>query len=47
VEIARRIANSELVIFENSSHSVLKDEYENYLSTVISFVKRRILAWPA
>ena len=44
LEIAKRISNSELVIFENSSHSVLKDEYENYLSTVISFVKRRLLA---
>lgn len=43
VEIAQRIPNSELVIFENSSHSVIKDEYEKYLAAVISFLKRRVL----
>ncbi|CAM3342755.1 MULTISPECIES: alpha/beta hydrolase [Brevibacillus] len=43
LEIAKRIPGSELVIFENSSHSVIKDEYEYYLSTVISFIKRRVL----
>ncbi|MGE7274460.1 alpha/beta fold hydrolase [Brevibacillus panacihumi] len=43
VEIAQRIPNSELVIFENSSHSVIKDEYEKYLAAVVSFLKRRVL----
>jgi len=43
VEIAQRIPNSELVIFENSSHSVIKDEKEKYMDAVISFIKRRIL----
>lgn len=41
-EIARLIPESELVIFENSSHSVIKDEHDRYLSVVIDFVRRRI-----
>lgn len=41
-EIARLIPGSELVIFENSSHSVIKDEHAHYVSTVLDFVKRRI-----
>jgi proline iminopeptidase len=43
VEIAQLIPNSELVMFENSSHSVIKDEYESYLATVTSFMQRRVL----
>lgn len=42
MEIAQRLPESELVIFEKSSHSVLKDEHERYISTVIDFVQRRI-----
>ncbi|MDF2684675.1 MAG: prolyl aminopeptidase [Brevibacillus sp.] len=42
-EIARLIPECELVIFENSSHSVIKDEHAHYVSTVLDFVKRRIV----
>lgn len=42
-EIASLIPDSELVIFENSSHSVIKDEHTHYVSTVLDFVKRRIV----
>lgn len=42
IEIAERLPQSELVIFEKSSHSVIKDEHELYISTVIDFVRRRI-----
>ncbi len=42
VEIARLIPQSELIIFEKSSHSVIKDEHDHYLSVVIDFVRRRI-----
>lgn len=42
-EIASLIPESELVIFENSSHSVIKDEHAHYVSTVLDFVQRRIV----
>ncbi|WP_289137141.1 alpha/beta fold hydrolase [uncultured Brevibacillus sp.] len=42
VEIAGLIPQSELVIFEQSSHSVVKDEHAYYISTVKDFVLRRI-----
>ncbi|MED4584279.1 alpha/beta hydrolase [Brevibacillus choshinensis] len=42
-EIASLIPECELVIFENSSHSVIKDEHAHYVSTVLDFVKRRIV----
>ncbi|WNC13838.1 alpha/beta fold hydrolase [Brevibacillus brevis] len=41
-QIASLIPESELVIFENSSHSVIKDEHELYVSVVLDFVRRRI-----
>jgi proline iminopeptidase len=41
-EINKLIPESELVIFKNSSHSVMKDEYDLFHSTVRSFVKSRI-----
>ena len=41
-EIAGLIPQSELVIFEQSSHSVVKDEYAHYISIVKDFVLRRI-----
>jgi len=41
-EIAGLIPGSELVIFEQSSHSVVKDEHGHYISTVKDFVRRRI-----
>ncbi|MFJ9500362.1 alpha/beta fold hydrolase [Brevibacillus centrosporus] len=42
-EIASLIPESELVIFENSSHSVIKDEHAHYVATVLDFVQRRIV----
>ncbi|WP_411502393.1 alpha/beta fold hydrolase [Brevibacillus centrosporus] len=42
-EIASLIPESELVIFENSSHSVIKDEHAHYVATVLEFVQRRIV----
>ncbi|MFC5650346.1 alpha/beta fold hydrolase [Paenibacillus solisilvae] len=41
--IADNIPSSELVIFQNSSHSVLKDEYDHFHTVVQGFVKRRLL----
>jgi proline iminopeptidase len=41
-EIAKRIPESELVIFKNSSHSVMKDEYDLFHATVRNFVKSKI-----
>jgi proline iminopeptidase len=41
--IAENIPGSELVIFENSSHSVFKDDYDRYHSVASSFVQRRLL----
>ena len=37
-----QIPNSKLVIFENSSHKVLKDEYEKFLETVQEFVSEQL-----
>jgi len=42
VEIAGLIPDSELVFFEESSHSVIKDEHGHYISCVKEFVQRRI-----
>jgi proline iminopeptidase len=41
--IAENIPGSELVIFEKSSHSVFKDDYDRYHSVASSFVQRRLL----
>lgn len=41
--IHEKLPDSELVIFENSSHHVTKDEYDLFLSTVVDFVNRRII----
>jgi proline iminopeptidase len=41
--IAKHIPNNELVIFEKSGHSVMKDEYEHFLSTVSDFVQRKLV----
>jgi proline iminopeptidase len=38
--IAENIAGSELVIFEDSSHSVFKDDYDRFLSVTTSFAQR-------
>ncbi|WP_256816451.1 alpha/beta fold hydrolase [Cytobacillus sp. Bac17] len=38
-----QIPNSKLVIFENSSHSVLKDENDKFISTVNSFVNEELV----
>ncbi|MGG4495893.1 alpha/beta fold hydrolase [Brevibacillus reuszeri] len=43
VEIAGLIPESELIIFEASSHSVIKDEHGPYIATVKDFVQRRII----
>ncbi|MFD1037338.1 alpha/beta fold hydrolase [Virgibacillus byunsanensis] len=37
--IAEKIPNSEFVVFENSSHNVLKDEAEAFNDTILEFVK--------
>lgn len=37
--MSEQIPNNELVIFENSSHSVLKDEYGKFIETVGKFVE--------
>lgn len=42
LKIAKSILDNELVIFEKSSHSVIKDEYDLFISTVKSFVKRKL-----
>lgn len=39
----KQIPNSKLVIFENSSHSVLKDEYDKFISTVTGFVNEELV----
>lgn len=36
--IAEKIPNSKLVIFEKSSHSVMKDEYDKFLEVVSQFL---------
>lgn len=42
LKIAKYIPDNELVIFENSSHSVIKDEYDHFISTVKNFVGRKL-----
>lgn len=39
----QQIPNSQLVIFENSSHSVSKDEYEKFIQTITQFVKQQFV----
>lgn len=39
-----KIKGSRLVIFENSSHSVTKDEYEKFITTITEFVKSEFVA---
>jgi proline iminopeptidase len=41
--LAEKIPDNELVIFENSSHRVFQDEYEHFIETVSSFIKRRLI----
>jgi proline iminopeptidase len=38
--IASKLPNSELVIFENSSHSVIQDEYEKFLRVMSEFLEK-------
>ncbi|MFF2449904.1 alpha/beta fold hydrolase [Neobacillus sp. NPDC058068] len=41
--IHEKLPDSELVIFENSSHQVAKDEYDLFISTLVDFVNRRVI----
>lgn len=41
--MADKIPNNTLVIFENSSHSVLTDAYELFISTVSKFVNKHLV----
>ncbi|WP_019123981.1 alpha/beta fold hydrolase [Brevibacillus massiliensis] len=41
--LAEKIPDNELVIFEKSSHSVFRDEYERFIETISSFVKRKLV----
>ncbi|MER2060448.1 MAG: alpha/beta fold hydrolase [Niallia sp.] len=41
LEMANKLPNNELVIFEQSSHNVMSDEYNLFLSTVQDFVARK------
>lgn len=41
-EIAEKIPDHELVIFEKSSHSVISDEYDLFIATVTGFMKRKL-----
>jgi proline iminopeptidase len=41
--IAEHIPDNELVIFENSGHSVMKDEYEHFHSIVSDFIQRKLV----
>lgn len=43
IEIANRIPDNEFVIFEQSSHDIIRDEYDLFLSTVSDFVTRNLL----
>ncbi|RNB87138.1 alpha/beta fold hydrolase [Brevibacillus fluminis] len=43
VEISKGIPDNEFIIFENSSHDIIIDEYDLYIKTVTSFVQRRLL----
>lgn len=40
--MSEKIPNSELVIFEESSHSVVKDEHDKFIKTVKEFVEKKI-----
>ncbi|MHC0036379.1 alpha/beta fold hydrolase [Pseudoneobacillus sp. C159] len=40
-QIAEKIPNSKLVIFENSSHSVFQDEHEKFINVVREFLKTK------
>ncbi len=42
IEIAEAMPNSQLVIFEQSSHLVMNDEYELFLATVRQFVADKL-----
>lgn len=42
IEIAKGIPENELHIFEQSSHDIMIDEYDLFLETVTSFVKRKL-----
>jgi proline iminopeptidase len=41
--IANKISNSELVICEESSHSIMTDEYDLFISTLKDFVRRKVV----
>ncbi|MEK3937263.1 alpha/beta fold hydrolase [Sporosarcina sp. FSL W7-1349] len=41
-EMAEKLPDNELVFFEQSSHMVMSDEYELFISTVKEFVDRRL-----
>jgi len=41
--MSEKIPNSQLVVFENSSHGVLKDEHEKFISTVKDFVNNEFV----
>ncbi|WP_312110072.1 alpha/beta fold hydrolase [Brevibacillus reuszeri] len=43
IEIAKGIPDNELHIFEKSSHDIMIDEYDLFLDTVSTFVKRKLL----
>lgn len=43
IEIANGIPDNELHILERSSHDIMIDEYDLFLDTVTSFVKRKLL----
>ncbi|WCK52358.1 alpha/beta fold hydrolase [Aneurinibacillus sp. Ricciae_BoGa-3] len=40
--LAEKIPNNELVVFEGSSHSVFKDEYERFISVVSTFINKNL-----
>jgi proline iminopeptidase len=41
--IADKVSTSELVVFEESSHSIMEDEYDLFISTLIDFVRRKVV----
>lgn len=41
--IAENLPSNELVILEESSHSVFKDDYEKFVSTTLDFIKRKLI----
>lgn len=42
VEIAEGIPGSELVIFENSSHSIFRDEYDKFFTVASKFLEKHV-----